>query len=66
MSVDFIKQVAERSIMTFIQAFAGVFVVTDLSSADQAVAAGLAAVLSVIKSLIATKIGNPESASLVE
>jgi uncharacterized membrane protein YgaE (UPF0421/DUF939 family) len=65
MTLDFFKQVAERSIMTFIQAFAAVFIVTDLNSTDQAVAAGLAAVLSVIKSMVATRFGDPHSASVI-
>ena len=41
----------ERAAWTFVQAFAGVFVVADLSSAKGAVVAGLAAVLSVLKTV---------------
>lgn len=64
MSTDVYKQVAERAIWTFIQAFCAMFVVTDLSSASGAVAAGIAAALSVIKSFAATRIGD-DSTSLV-
>jgi len=65
MDMNMYKQVAERAAMTFIQAFAAMFVVTDMSSAKGAAAAGLAAALSVLKSFAATKIGDKSTASLV-
>lgn len=64
-SVSIYKQVAERALLTFIQAFLAVFTVTDVSSAKGAWVAGVAAVLSVIKSFVATKIGDKSTASLV-
>ena len=45
------RDLFERAAWTFVQAFAGLFVVSDLSSAKGAVAAGLAAVLSVLKTV---------------
>lgn len=54
--------VAERAVWTFLQTFLGVFVVTDLATAEQAAVAGLAAVLSVVKGFVATKIGQPDAA----
>ena len=46
----FKKDIVERSVATFLQAFLSVFVVTDLSTAKAAWAAGVAAVLAVVKS----------------
>lgn len=46
----FTKDIVERSVATFLQAFLAVFVVTDLSTAEAAWAAGVAAVLAVVKS----------------
>jgi len=64
MEASVYKQVAERAALTFIQAFLAVFIVTDITSASGAAAAGVAAALSVIKSFVATRIGDG-SASLV-
>jgi len=63
-NADILKQVAERAVMTFAQAFLSVFVVTDLSSARGASIAGVAAALSVIKSFLATRIGDPETTAI--
>ena len=41
----------ERAVWTFVQAFASVFVVSDLSTAKGAVVAGAAAILSVLKTV---------------
>jgi len=46
----FKKDIVERSVATFAQAFLSVFVVTDLSTAKAAWTAGVAAVLAVVKS----------------
>lgn len=59
------KQVAERAILTFAQSFLAVFTVTDVSSAKGAAVAGVAAVLSVVKSFVATRIGDSSTTSLV-
>lgn len=49
---------AERAAMTFAQAFLGALVATDLSSSKGAMMAGVAAVLSLVKSLAASKKGD--------
>ena len=58
------KDLAERTIATAAQAFLAVFVVTDLSTTDPAIAAATAAGLAVLKSFAATKVGNKGTASL--
>ena len=64
MTSQFVKDLAERVIVTFLGAALAVFSVSDLSSAKAAGIAGIAAVLSLIKGLIATKVGNAGTASL--
>lgn len=65
MDMHIYKQVAERAVLTFAQTFLAMFVVTDMSSAKGAVTAAAAAALSLVKSWLATKIGDKTSASLV-
>ena len=60
-----LRDVAERAVMTFIQAFLSVFVVADLSTAKGAVIAGVAAALAVVKGFVASRIGD-STASLVK
>ena len=64
MSQQLLKDIAERAVMTFAQAFLAVYAVTDLSSAKGAALAGVAAAISVVKGAIASQIGR-QSASLV-
>ena len=52
------SDILERAAMTFAQAFLSVIVVTDLSSAEGAATAGLAAVVSLLKSFVATRTGD--------
>ena len=59
------KDLAERTIASAAQAFLAVFIVTDLSTTDTAVAAAAAAGLAVLKAFAASKVGNKGSASLV-
>jgi hypothetical protein len=59
------KDLIERTIATAAQAFLAVFVVTDLSTTDTAVAAGAAAGLAVLKSFAASKVGHKGTSSLV-
>lgn len=54
--------ILERSVWTFLQTFLGIFVVTDLATAEQAAVAGVAAVLAVIKGFVATKVGQHNAA----
>ena len=60
----FIRDTAERAVLTFVQAFAAALVALDTGSLETAVMAGLAAVASLLKSIIARSVGDPESASL--
>ena len=53
-----VTDILERAAMTFAQAFLSVIVVTDLSSAEGAATAGLAAVVSLFKSFVATRTGD--------
>ena len=64
-NLDIIKQAAERSAITFVQTFFAMFVVTDLSSAKGAATAAVAAAFSVAKSLVATKVGDKNSTSVI-
>lgn len=52
------SDILERVVMTFAQAFLSVVVVTDLSTAEGAATAGLAAVVSLLKSIVATRTGD--------
>jgi hypothetical protein len=69
----YIKDLAERVFFTFAQAFGATLVaggwfevdaITDLSIVQKAGVAGIAAVLAVIKGVIAKAVSNRESASL--
>jgi hypothetical protein len=53
-----ITDILERALASFAQAFLSVIVVTDLSSAEGAATAGLAAVVSLLKSIVATRTGD--------
>lgn len=66
-SFSFIKDALERAISTAAQALLGAGVVLDGSffSSDNLKIAGAAAIASILKALVATKVGNPESAGLV-
>ena len=59
------KDLAERTIASAAQEFLAVFIVTDLSTTDTAVAAAAAAGLAVLKAFAASRVGNKGSASLV-
>jgi Putative lactococcus lactis phage r1t holin len=72
-SRKYLADLAERALVTFLQVFGatliagGVFDVhgiQNLSAWQAAAVAGLGAVLSVIKSVVARAVGNPDSASL--
>jgi len=52
------RDVLERAAATFLQAFLSVFAVADLSSAKSAAVAGVAAVLSLIKGIAASRFGD--------
>ncbi len=58
------RDIAERAIMTALQAFLAVFVVTDVSSAKAGLVAAAAAALAVVKGALASRVGD-STASLV-
>ena len=66
-SLSFIKDALERAISTAAQALLGAGVVLDGSffSSDNLKIAGAAAIASILKALVATRIGDKESAGLV-
>ena len=59
------KDIIERAIWTAAQAFLAIFTVADLSSAKSAGVAAMAAAISAVKSIVATKVGDPSNASMV-
>ena len=62
---EFLMDLAERAAMTFAQAFLAVYTIGDMASAKAGAVAGGAAVLSMVKSVAATKVKSNDSASLV-
>ncbi len=58
------RDVFERALLTFAQAFLSTFVLTDLASAKGAAVAGAAAALSVIKSVVASQYGDRTPSAL--
>jgi hypothetical protein len=54
----YLKDLGERVATTFAFAFLSVFSVSDLSTFKSAAIAGAAAVLSLVKGLVATKVGD--------
>lgn len=64
MSRIYLRDTAERVALTFAQAFLAALVVLDVAGVKAAGAAGVAAVLSLAKALIAQRLGDPTSASL--
>lgn len=62
-----VLDIAERALWTFAQGFLGVFTLTDTGSARAAVVAGAMAVLSLLKSVAATRAnGTISPASMVK
>lgn len=59
-----VKDIVERVVRTAAQAFLAVFVITDVSSAKAGLAAAAAAVLALLTGLVATQVGNDDTASL--
>lgn len=68
-TVTWLKDAAERAIATFAEVLVPVFVTGDLFHVDYKTAVGLggaAAIASVLKSVVATRTGTSEDASLVK
>ena len=59
-----LRDILERAAATFVQAFLSVFAVADLASAEAAVVAGVAAVLSLIKGIAASQFGDGSPSAL--
>ena len=70
MSIIFIKDLSERAVMTFLQAWLGAWLVLqdqrleDLFDPKTLGVGVAAAVASIVKSLAASQVGDPDSASL--
>jgi hypothetical protein len=63
----YLKDLTERVLVTFAEGFVASVVITELSHKSMwlaALGAGIASVSSLVKGLIAQKIGLPDSASL--
>lgn len=60
----FYRDMAERSIATFAQSFLAVFVVGDMSTLKTAAMAGATALLSVVKSGVASRFGDGSASSI--
>jgi hypothetical protein len=58
------RDAIERALATFLQAFIAVYMVGGTDVLQNALVAGLAAVLSLVKAKLATRVGDPDSASL--
>jgi len=65
-STTYLKDLAERSVSTFVQTAAGVIIATGGFGVDVWKAAAVAGGLAVVKAVAARGTGNPESASLVK
>jgi uncharacterized membrane protein YgaE (UPF0421/DUF939 family) len=52
------RDIFERSLLTFVEAFLATFVITDLASSKSAALAGAAALLSLLKSAVASQYGD--------
>lgn len=66
-SITFLKDAVERAISTAAQALLGAGVVLDGSffSSNNLKIAGAAAIASILKAIVATRVGDSESAGLV-
>lgn len=60
---QFVQDVAERALFTFVETFLAMFVLTDLTTAKTAAVGGAAAVLAVVKGMIATRVGQADTAA---
>lgn len=60
----FIKDIAERAIATFAQAWGAAMAIPGPSLIDSLKVAGVAALMCVGKAVAASRVGDPESASI--
>lgn len=64
--MKFTKDMFERLAATAVQAFLSVFVLTDMATTEAALVAAGAAVLSMLKAMLAKSYGTAGTASLVD
>ena len=60
------KDIIERAVWTAVQSFLAVFAVTDLSTTKAASVAGAGALVSALKSIAASRLGDIGSASSIK
>jgi hypothetical protein len=60
------KDILERAIWTAAQAFIAVYTVGGVDEIKSAATAAVAAAISVVKGLVATKVGDPKSAATIK
>ena len=60
----FIKDISERAISTFVQALGAAMAIPGPSFIDSLKVAGVAAIICVGKAVAASKVGDPETASI--
>ena len=58
------RDVFERALLTFLQAFLATFVITDLATGKGAALAGASALFSLIKSIVASQYGDGTPSAL--
>lgn len=74
LSGTFVKDLAERAATTYVESFVGLLLASNVflngsinvKAVGAAAVAALPAALSVVKSLVAKHLGDPDSASLVQ
>lgn len=66
MSKKLLKDLTERALWTAVQAFIAVYTVGGVNELKSALAAAVAAGLSVVKGFAATRVGNPNSAATLK
>ena len=64
--MNLFKDIIERAIWTAVQSFLAVFAVTDLSTTKAASVAGAGALVSALKSIAASRLGDIGSASSIK
>lgn len=65
-SQKLLKDIAERAVWTGVQTFLAVYTLGGLTELKSAGTAALAAMISVVKGFVATKVGDPDSASTLK
>lgn len=61
-----LKDVIERVVFTFAEAFLAIYLVSGNSDLETAAISGAAAVLALVKGMLAKKVGDSESAAMAK